>query len=194
MKNFKENAYHVLLCVIEIVIGALLLIEPVRFTSTILLLGGILSIVLGVLSVIRYFQTDAITAAKGQLLLKGLALLSLGYLLAFEHQWIMAAFPVITVLYGVFLFADGLFKVQWTVDTLRLKKGKWFLPAIGAAASVICAIVIVKNPFSSTAVLWIFIGAALIAEAVVDILSLFLIGAEADTGKNGTETETDEMK
>lgn len=191
MKILKDNAQHMLLCIIEIVIGALLLIEPVKFTTTTLILGGILCIALGIFSSIKYFRTDAVTAAKGQLLLKGLVLMSLGYLLVFEHQWIMVAFPVITVFYSILLFADGLFKVQWTTDALRLKKNKWFLPAISAVVSIICAIVIIKNPFASTAVLWIFIGAVLIVEGIVDILSMLLLEDKVVSNENEGETEAE---
>lgn len=45
---------------------------------------------------------------------------------------------------------------------------------ISAVVSVVCGIVIITNPFSTAAVLWIFTGISLVAEAVFDILTAIL--------------------
>ena len=65
----------------------------------------------------------------------------------------------------------GVGKVQWAVDMLRAKQKYWFLSCISAVLTIICSIVILSNPFVSTAVLWVFIGLTLIAEAIVDIVA-----------------------
>ena len=43
---------------------------------------------------------------------------------------------------------------------------------IGAVCTLLFGILILANPFESTAVLWTFIAVTLIVEAVVDILTL----------------------
>ena len=57
---------------------------------------------------------------------------------------------------------------------LRLKRKRWFLAMISAAVSVICGIVIITSPFSTTAVLWMFTGISLVVEAVFDIMTAIL--------------------
>lgn len=60
------------------------------------------------------------------------------------------------------------------VDMLRLQNNKWFWAGINSAVSIICAVVILWSPFTSTTVLWIFAGVSLIVEAVLDIVTIFL--------------------
>lgn len=44
------------------------------------------------------------------------------------------------------------------------------------AVSIICAIVILNNPFTSTTVVWVFTGASLIVEGIFDIITFFVRG------------------
>jgi len=76
--------------------------------------------------------------------------------------------------YGVGVLSAGLAKVQFTFDMIRQKNKKWFFALIGAAISIVCAIIILNNPFATTAVLWIFTGISLIVEAVFDAVTLIV--------------------
>lgn len=46
--------------------------------------------------------------------------------------------------------------------------------AISAAISLVCAVVILNNPFAATEVLWMFTGITLIIEAVFDLITLVI--------------------
>lgn len=181
MKTLKENLNGILLSLFEVVTGILLLANPAAFTSGIIIACGILLLLTGIVSVIKYFRLNAEEAARSQFLLKGLAALLIGGFLTVRYQWLIITFPLLTVLYGVGLLFAGLAKVQWAVDMIRLKRGKWFLPVISAAISIVCAVVIISSPFSSTAVLWMFTGISLIVEAVFDVIALFLGGKPGRT-------------
>ena len=86
----------------------------------------------------------------------------------------MVTFPLLTVLYGILTLVSGVSKVQWAVDMLRAKQKYWFVEVISAVLTIICAILILTNPFTSTAFLWTFIGVSMIVEAVVDVIAFFL--------------------
>ncbi|MGN0628903.1 MAG: glycoside hydrolase family 2 TIM barrel-domain containing protein [Oscillospiraceae bacterium] len=60
-----------------------------------------------------------------------------------------------------------------------MKKEKWFLAAVSAAVTVVCAMLIITNRFASAKILWLFTGCILIAEAVFDIIILFLTNKRA---------------
>lgn len=171
MSTFKLKMHEILLSAVEVLIGVLLLINPVGFTSGIIAAIGIVLMVCGLISVIKYFRSDPEDAAEKQLMVKGLAELLIGAFCAFHPQWFIATFPILTLIYGVVILFTGLTKVQWTVDMVRLKKKRWFLVLISAVVSVICGVVIITSPFSSTAVLWMFTGITLIVEAVFDIVA-----------------------
>ena len=159
---------------VELIVGILLLINPVGFTSGIIVACGIVLMVCGLVSAIKYFRAEPEDAAVKQLLAKGLAELLVGAFCAFHSHWFVVTFPVLTLIYGVVILFTGLTKVQWTVDMLRLKRKRWFLAMISAAVSVICGIVIITSPFSTTAVLWMFTGISLVVEAVFDIMTAIL--------------------
>ena len=72
MKLFKESTTDLVLCIVELIIGILLLLDPIRFTSTVIIGTGIVLIALGLIKVGNYFRLDAEIAAFGQLLTKGL--------------------------------------------------------------------------------------------------------------------------
>lgn len=174
MKKLKSNWNGIVLCLFEIVVGILLLINPVGFTAGIIASAGIVLMVLGLVSVVKYFKKDAAEAAMGQYLTKGLILLVAGGFCTFRADWFIVTFPAITLLYGVVVLITGLGKIQLTVDMLRKKSKKWFLATISAIVSIACGIVILNNPFASTAVLWTFTGIALIVEAVIDLVTLII--------------------
>lgn len=154
----------------EIIIGVLLLVNPVGFTSGIIVTFGVVLMITGIGTTIKYFRTEPEEAAVSQILVKGLLMLLAGAFCAFNSHWFIATFPVLTLVYGVVILITGITKVQWTVDIIRMKRSKWFWAAISAAISIVCGIVIITSPFSTTAILWMFIGISLIVEAVFDMI------------------------
>lgn len=171
MNAFKRSISGAMISIADLIIGILLLVNPVGFTSGIIIAAGILLMLFGLGSILRYFRTEPEEAAAGQLLVKGLVALLGGAFCAFFSQWFIATFPVLTLLYGVAVLIGGLTKLQWTVDILRLKRRRWLPAAISAAISIVCGGVIIASPFSSTAVLWMFIGISLIVEAALDLFA-----------------------
>lgn len=174
MKFLKQHFSELIVCAFEIIAGILLLIRPVGFTALIITVGGIILCVIGLLSVIRYFRTDAQTAVKGQALFKGSLLIIAGLFCAIKSEWFTATFPLMTVVYGVAVLLAALMKLQTTVNLIRLKNDKWYVCGIAALVFAVCAVVILSNPFATTAVLWMFTGIALIVEAFVDIVSILV--------------------
>lgn len=166
----KRSLSSVGMSLAEIIVGILLLMNPVAFTSGIIVAFGIVLMIMGVSKTVKYFLTEPEEAAVGQILVKGLLLLLAGVFCAFNSRWFIATFPVITLVYGAVILITGITKIQWTIDIIRMKRSKWIWVAISALISVLCGIVIICNPFSSTAVLWMFTGISLIVDAVFDMI------------------------
>lgn len=174
--NMKEiKVIRLLMGLIELLVGILLLLNPVEFTTGIIILLGIVLVFIGIRNIVGYFRAEPQAAAQEKGLTKGLLYISGGCACMFQSGWFLAAFPLITVFYGILIFISGIHKVQWTVDMLRQKRKYWFLALIGAVLSMVFAVLTLANPFSSTAILWTFIAISLIIEAVVDILT-FIFG------------------
>lgn len=178
LKKVKENMGNIIVCILEVVIGILLLIKPVGFTSGIIILFGVAAIILGILEVVKYFKMDACVAAEGQNLVKGMVYILAGAFCILKSKWFIATFPLLTILYGTANLINGFFKIQISVDLVRMNRNDWKWPACSAALTTVFSIIILANPFTSTAVLWTFVSVALILEAVCDMVSIFISNRE----------------
>lgn len=159
---------------IEAVVGILLLLNPVEFTSGILIILGIALIVFGIVQLVQYFRLDPPQAAAGSLLTQGLLLLLAGAFCAFHSSWFLETFPVLATLYGAAILVVGVGKIQFAADRFRLHAAGWKGAALSAAASILCAAVLIGNPFPTTAALWLFAGIALLVLGGFDLfLSLY---------------------
>ncbi|MGN0467995.1 MAG: HdeD family acid-resistance protein [Acutalibacteraceae bacterium] len=168
--SFKFGSILLSLC--EIIVGILLLINPVGFTTGIIIFLGLVILILGIANIVQYFRAIPEEAALKQSLTRGCIEILAGLFCIFKSGWFIATFPILTILYGIGILITGIAKVQWTVDKIRLKIKKWYWSAISAVLTIAFAAVILCNPFSSTTVLWGFIGVILIVEAVVDIVAV----------------------
>ena len=171
MKKVNSGNSSLLMSIVEILVGILLLINPVGFTSGIIVAFGIVLAIMGIGQVIGYFCADAEEAAGSGKLTKGILFTVLGLFCAFRSEWFIATFPVITILYGVLILVTGVSKFQKAVDMVRVKQKYWFVALISAVLTLLFAILIIFNPFASTAFLWTFIGISLIVEAIMDVIT-----------------------
>lgn len=176
MKAVKQQLNGILFCVFEFIVGILLLVRPVGFTSGIITIAGIVLLLMGIKDAVDYFRMDVQTASQSKALTKGVFAILAGGFCIFKNEWFLATFPVLTMIYGVFILVTGLGKVQLAADMFRRKKQKWFWAAINAGISVICALIILKSPFASTAVLWMFTGISLIVEGIFDAVTIVVSG------------------
>ncbi|MCD8190893.1 MAG: DUF308 domain-containing protein [Clostridiales bacterium] len=189
MKLFKENIYNLIMSLSEIVIGILLLIDPVSYTSGILIAGGIVLTAMGVLGAVAHFRLPPEEAVRNHQLAVGLIEISIGLFCVFCPGWFISTFPVLTLLYGVLLLALGVVKIQWTIDLLRLHRKQWFLALLSGFISIVVAAVLFHNPLQSTALLWNVTAITLIVNAVLDIITIFYHSEPED--KAGTSTASD---
>lgn len=172
MKFLKGSATGLAACAAELLAGTLLLLNPVKFTSAVITGVGIILIVLGTVEGVEYFKADPREAAMGQTLTKSLILFLAGVFCAVRQDWFLAAFPVLTILYGMILLLAGISKIQAAVDLVRLKSNRWGRSAANAALTLVCGAVTLTSPFPSTQVLWLFTGAALVGTGIFDLIIL----------------------
>lgn len=175
MSQFKRSTGSLMMSIAEVIIGILLMINPIGFTSGIMITFGVILSLNGIRHTVHYFRENPEYAAEERSLVKGISYLLVGMFCMFKSKWFIVTFPILTAVYGVVILLTGINKVQWAIDMLRLKQKYWFIAMIGAALTLAFAVLILCNPFSTTAILWTFIAVSLIVEAVLDILT-FVFG------------------
>lgn len=193
METIKKHLTGILLCLFELIVGILVLVDPMGFTTVIIVAAGIGLIVLGLVCAVKYGRTESKKAAEGQYLLKGLLALTAGFFCAFQSQWFLdhSAFAI---LLGLAVFTAGLVKIQSAWDMLRAKNQRWYYVLIGAAISIICAIVILKYDFAGDDTRAIFTGVSLILEFVVDAAMLIFSNTTAKKEKKDKKEDKKEEK
>lgn len=182
METIKKHLTGILLCLFELIVGILVLVDAIGFTTVIIIAAGIGLIVLGLVCAVKYGRTESKKAAEGQYLLKGLLALTAGFFCAFQSQWFLdhSAFAI---LLGLAVFTAGLVKIQSAWDMLRAKNLRWYYVLIGAAISIICAIVILKYDFAGDDTRAIFTGVTLIVECIVDAAMLIVSNTKKEEPK-----------
>lgn len=161
-------------CILEIVVGVLLLINPIGFTSAIIIGAGVLMVLAGLVHIIRYFTIAPEVAAQQQMLFKGILLALGGAACIAKHDWFLTAFPLLTVLYAIAMLILAAARVQKMADMRRMHLSTWYMPGIAAALAAAMAIIILINPFGAVNAVWTFVAISLIAEAVVEIVTAAL--------------------
>ncbi len=189
MKRFLHNFRALIYCICELGVGVLLLIDPIAFTSAIVRIFGIVFCVFGVFNIMNYFKLAPELGSMSMGFTKGLVQVIAGVFCIFRPEWFANAFPLLAVAYGLVILVVGLVKLQWSVDMVRLGGRFWFIPGIGGVTSVIFALVIIFNPFTTTSVLWVFAGVSLIVEAVIDGVSTIMTNKKP-TAEVDTKTDT----
>lgn len=165
---------NLLLCLGELVLGLLLLFNPVGFATALLIVVGALLSLLGLARLVGYWRTPPELAARGGGLSTGAVLLLAGLFCIAGRRWVLATFPVLSVVFGVLTLLNALHKLQCAVDLWRLKQRYWTVALAGAGLTLAFALLILANPFSTAALLWTVLAVTLLAEAGMDLAGLVL--------------------
>ena len=155
---FRRYLRDIITALFLIVVGILLLINPVAFAMGLVKLAGVFLVVLGALRIVRYFRTDPETAARGQDFFIGLIAILGGLFCIFFTGWFLSAFTTLAIIYGLLQLLLGFSKVQRTVDFLRMELSLWYLPACSALIYLVFGFIIVLNPEMTMTTVWLSPG------------------------------------
>ena len=171
---FQGKSGSVIACILEMTVGVLLLINPIGFAGGIIRGAGVLLCLGGLLSAVRYFVTAAELAARKQLLFKGLIALMAGVVCITRSEWFLNTFPLLAVIYAMVLLVQAAARLQRMADMRRMHLPRWYMPGIAAGLAAVLAAIILFNPFGAAAAVWTFVAISLIAQAVVEFLTVVL--------------------
>ncbi len=174
MDRVKANLPAFIMFILEAAVGILLLVNPIGFTSAIVRAVGIGMAVGGAIWCIKYFRTEVMEAASSGMLFVGVVCVMIGLVLIFKTEWLITTFTVLIMMYAVMILLLGVLKLQWTVDLIRMKRERWVVSALSALIAILFGLLIIWNPFKTTEILWSLAGAGLIAQAIFDIIALFV--------------------
>ncbi|MCD7950368.1 MAG: DUF308 domain-containing protein [Erysipelotrichaceae bacterium] len=172
INKIKENTRNIIICLGEFIIGILLFINPVEFTSNIIIVGGILLVCMGIGNIISYLRKEVSLSNRG--LSTGIIYILLGLFCILQYQWFINTFPVITTLYGAVMLVIGIDKIQWGVDLIRNKRKYWYYGIFDSLLTIILAIVILMISNMDNDILWIVLALSLVIVAIFDLVTIIL--------------------
>ena len=152
--------------VISRAVGAAFILRPEPSMAVIGRALGIALVVFGGVKLVGYFSKDLFRLAFQYDLGFGLLLIALGILVLAKPAGVL---DFIFVALGIAILADGLFKVQIAVDSKRFGISTWWLTLVLAMVTGVVGLALVFRPWDSARLLTTLLGAALLAEGILNL-------------------------
>ena len=146
--------------------GVLFIAKPELSAVAISRALGAAMILFGLIKLVGYFSKDLFRLAFQYDLGFGLLLIALGILVLAKPAGVL---DFIFVALGIAILADGLFKVQIAVDSKRFGISTWWLTLVLAMVTGVVGLALVFRPWDSARLLTTLLGAALLAEGILNL-------------------------
>lgn len=157
---------YIVMSVVFCVVGVLFIALPERSAVVIGRALSVAMIVFGVIKLVGYFSRDLFRLAFQYDLEFGILLIALGVISLLRTADVM---DFICVAMGIAILADGLFKIQISVDARRFGISSWWTVLLLAVAAGGVGLVLVFRPWESAQMLTVLLGAALLAEGALNL-------------------------
>lgn len=166
LKKFlaKLKKYSIIVIVITAILGVLLSIFPDHMLAyTALFIGGAF-IICGALAIINYISGEE----SKLLLVLGVIAVVAGVIICMAYRQIIS---VIVFLLGAFLLVGGIVNLINSFYIAVSRHRSWILTVMLSIGSIVLGVISIRNPFETQTKIVQFIGAGLIAFAVLDTVA-----------------------
>ena len=167
-RDFNRNSSYWTAIAFYLICGLLLLIMPNLALSIANVALAILLFAVGVRSIVSYLRDGVM----GLQLAAGLVALCFALLLLFNPLFLAELLPFV---WGVALLVGGFGKVQMAADLKRIGDRFWWYALIAALLSFMLGALAITRPVFIAAVLTQFVGASLLIEGVLDLVSFLTL-------------------
>lgn len=166
MKTAKIGyiAVSALLCAL----GILLICRPSLSANLIGTVCGILMLIFGVVKFVGYFSKDLYRLAFQYDLVSGILLMVFGIIILLRPSSLM---NYVTIVLGLYILADGVFKIQIAVDSKKFGLSRWWAILVPALICVVFGAMLIFFPAGTRAVT-VIMGIDLLAEGLLNICTV----------------------
>lgn len=167
MKTAKIG--YIIMSLLFCVFGLCLILIPGTMAPIIAGVFGVLLILFGVVRLIGYFSRDLFRLAFQYDLALGLLLIVLGTVTVWRTDHVMVFIGVVT---GIYALADGLLKIQISLDARVFGIGLWWLILASAILAGVTGSFLIFRPMESAKILVILLGICLLAEGILNLVTV----------------------
>ena len=159
MKVFKRIKWsYVVLSAMFLLLGIYLVVNPETSLVMICRILGAAMAVFGVMKIVLYFirEVEGVAIRFGALML-----------------WRAPALTdILSVMIGLLVLVDSVFKLQVAVDSRRMGAHSWWVTLVCTVVCLVLGILLVFNPFDGKQVLTIMMGVSLIVDGVQNLCTV----------------------
>ena len=159
---------EIIMCAAIVLLGLVLLIIPGVATAILFNSIGIVCISIGLAHIIKYCTLSAQEAIISNDIALGLAWIVGGASVIIFKVFLASLLPI---LFGLVVLVGGVIKIQSALGFKRMNSGHWLWDLICAVISVVLSILILTNPFATELLLMRVIGASLVVEGGMDLVT-----------------------
>ena len=173
--------------VVYIILGLVMVIFPQTTMKTFCLSLGAIAAVLGIVSLISYFSRDAVDFLYRYDFVNGVLLILLGLLFIVKMELITELIPVML---GVMVLANGIMKLQHTIDLKRIGFNGWLYVLVFSLLSLLVGAVCILQPDFIASILVILMGISFLFCGLTDFITLFFLSRRLKEFVNGAVKDT----
>lgn len=155
--------FSVLLCVL----GIILIAAPNFVSGFIGVVMGILLIIFGIIRLMGAFSIYRLAFRND--IPMGIILIILGVLSLIKPTGVL---HFICIGLGVVILVDGLFKIQTAFEGKVIGIKNWWLILVFAVLTAVAGLILIANPADGTEVLFLLLGITLIADGLLNIITM----------------------
>ena len=160
------KAGYIVMSLVFCAAGVACIVNPGLSAAVLGRVLGVAMILFGAVKLVGYCSRDLYRLAFQYDLGFGLLLIALGVLVLLRPAEVRDF--LLTAL-GIAVLTDGLYKVQIAVDAKRFGVSAWWLTLVLAVAAGTVGLALVFRPWDSARLLTILLGAALVAEGILNL-------------------------
>lgn len=159
---------YLLLCLLSIVLGIALVIEPTFLTKLVSYILGGIALGFGVYSIVMYFLKEQ----EGMvfLMIRGLILAFIGVFLIVRPDFIPR---MISTAFGIYMLVNGVIGLTNATEIKRSGDAEWQFPMISAGITFVLGFVICINPMLPVKAAMTVLGICLIISGASNLFSSF---------------------
>lgn len=162
---------NIIISVLLCAAGIMLIAFPRLSAQMIAAVCGILLIISGALRLIGYFSKDLYRLAFQYDLALGILTVAVGIIVLLHPS---GTAKLISIALGISVLADGLFKIQISVDSRRFGLRRWWLILALALLTGAAGLLLIFYPSESSVILTILLGISLLAEGILNIGTMLI--------------------
>lgn len=177
----RIKLYTLLYALISLVIGVFLIINPVKTSSTLIVMVGAVIIGSGLLRLIKYLKSPA--AGRGTLMSAVIVML-IGFVICVNAPGLV---NMLSKIISIIVIISGINSLDHAVQLYHNKVPKSILNVIFAIMILVAGIVTLFIPFGAVAPVIVVLGVIMIVNGLVEIFHLFRMKKIDETNFQQTE-------